>query len=49
MNPDEYLDRIAKLLNGQEWDSDTMSAIAEIIRESGREVKDLAEREEAAP
>ncbi len=35
------LDRIASLLSGKEWDCDTLLQVAEIIRESGREVADV--------
>ena len=37
----EALDELAELLDGQEWDSDTMAAVAGIVRATGREVGDL--------
>ena len=36
----EALNDIHELLDGKEWDSDTLNNIAEIIRETGREVRD---------
>jgi hypothetical protein len=36
----EALNDIRLLLSGKEWDSDTLSAVAEIIRETGREIKE---------
>lgn len=35
------LDRIASILSGAEWDADLMDQVAEIVRGTGREVKDL--------
>lgn len=35
------LDRIASILSGAEWDADRMMEVAEIVRGTGREVKDL--------
>lgn len=34
------LDRICSLLDGQEWDSDTTEAIAQVIEQTGRPVRD---------
>lgn len=36
------LDKLADLLSGKEWDSDTLLRVAEIIRETGRAVEDVA-------
>lgn len=36
------LDKLADLLSGKEWDSDTLLRVAEIIRETGRSVEDVA-------
>jgi hypothetical protein len=35
------VDAIARVLDGQVWDSDTPSTVAEIVRKTGREVDDL--------
>lgn len=37
------LNAIAELLSGEEWDSETMSKVAEIVRGTGREIKDVEE------
>jgi hypothetical protein len=34
------LEDIRLVLSGKEWDSDTLNAVAEIIRETGREIKE---------
>jgi len=34
------LEDIRLVLSGKEWDSDTLSAVAEIIRETGRKIKE---------
>jgi hypothetical protein len=35
------LDVIASLLDGQEWDTETVSAIAEQVRATGRQARDI--------
>lgn len=40
------MDAIAALMDGKEWDSDTSSAIAELVRETGRHVRDPDEVED---
>lgn len=35
------LDAIEALMSGKEWDSDTTSAVAEIVQSTGREIKDF--------
>ena len=35
------LDLIAGCLSGKEWDADTLDAVAEIVRQSGRSVANL--------
>ena len=35
------MDQIALLLDGQIWDSDTLSTISEIVRNTGRSVEDF--------
>lgn len=37
----ETLDAIADFLSGREWDADTLVAIADAVRETGREVRDV--------
>jgi len=37
----EALDSIQRALSAREWDSDTLSAVAEIVRRSGREIADV--------
>lgn len=32
------LDAIQRLMDGQEWDSDTMTSVAEIVRSTGRKI-----------
>lgn len=34
------LDAIAGLMHGEEWDADTTERVAEIVRETGREIGD---------
>ena len=34
----EALDAIAEIMSGNEWDADTMDAVARIVRETGRTV-----------
>jgi hypothetical protein len=41
----EALDRIAAMLDGTEWDSDTMSRVADIVMSTGRTVRDPSEME----
>jgi hypothetical protein len=36
----DALNDIWRLLDGQEWDNDTLNDIAEVIRETGREIKE---------
>ena len=36
----EALEDIHKLLDGTEWDTDTLLAIAEIVRETGRKIRE---------
>lgn len=36
-----YLDRIAELLSGTEWEAETIEHVADIVRESGREILDV--------
>jgi len=38
----EILDQIAALLSGQEWDTDFLDTIAEMIRSTDREILDIA-------
>jgi len=38
----ETLDQIADLLSGQEWDTDFLDTIANLIRGTGREILDIA-------
>lgn len=40
------LDHIQDQLDGVEWDADTLERIADIVRETGREVRDLSEEED---
>jgi xanthine dehydrogenase iron-sulfur cluster and FAD-binding subunit A len=37
----EALDRIAAALDGREWDADTLDAVAEAVRSTGRPVRDV--------
>jgi hypothetical protein len=37
----EALDLLRELLSGQEWDSDTTSEVARIVRATGRRVKEV--------
>lgn len=36
----DALDAIARLMNGNEWDSEMMSAIAEIVHATGRPLEE---------
>lgn len=35
---DSALDLITRLLNAEEWDSDTVVAVADVVRETGRTI-----------
>ena len=37
------MDNIHRLLDGREWDSDTIAAVAEIVQQSGRDIRDAGE------
>jgi hypothetical protein len=37
----DALDAIAKLLSGNEWDSGTLDDVANIVRSTGRVIRDL--------
>ena len=38
----QALDEIADLLSGNEWDADTIEAIAQLVRQTGRPVEDVS-------
>jgi hypothetical protein len=40
---EQALDRIAAALDGREWDADTLDAVAEAIRSTGRTIADPAD------
>ncbi len=40
--------RIAKLMDGREWDADLCSEIAEVLEDAGYQVRDTAEMEQEA-
>ncbi len=40
LNDWETLNQIHRLLDGTEWDSDTMSQVAELVEASGRKIGD---------
>ncbi len=40
VNDTERMNQIHRLLNGTEWDSDTMSQVAELVIASGRPIGD---------
>jgi len=40
-NDARVLTRIANILSGQEWDSDTLCQVAELVRETGRHVAEV--------
>lgn len=42
----EALNRIHALMDGEEWDSDTTSAISAILAQTGREIHDSNETED---
>ena len=43
-NPDTVaMDKIAELLDGTEWDAETLDKIAEIVKKSGREIREPVE------
>lgn len=39
----EALDRIHKLLDGREWSADTLDAIADVVRSTGRVIREPQE------
>lgn len=39
-DPNDTLQQIADILSGQTWSSDTLDAIATILREAGWEIRD---------
>lgn len=41
MTDTEALDRIARVLDAESWSPDTLDDIAVIVRQTGREVKDV--------
>lgn len=41
MTPQEALEKIQQLMSGVEWDSGTMSAVAEVMNEAGYSILDL--------
>jgi hypothetical protein len=43
MSDREAMDYIHDILDGREWDSDTLSEVVEILRETGRDVRDLGD------
>lgn len=45
-NPANVLDRIQLVLSENEWSTDTVDAIAQLVRGSGREIKDFPPEEE---
>lgn len=45
MTPQEALKQIQKLMSGVEWDSGTMSAVAEVMNEAGYPISDLQDDE----
>jgi hypothetical protein len=40
MNDTEALDAIAAILSGETWDSSHIEAIADIVRDTGRDIND---------
>ena len=45
MNDMQSMNEIEKIMSGNEWSADTLEDIAEVVRESGREIKDSNEVE----
>ena len=41
MTDTEAMDAIAAILSGTEWSADTLDEIADVVRSTDREVKDL--------
>ena len=40
MDDTKAMDEITKIMSGQEWSPDTLDYIAEVVRETGREIKE---------
>jgi hypothetical protein len=45
----DALNRIQELLDGSEWDSETMDNVAHAVRATGREIRDPADLPENVP
>lgn len=43
ISANEALDRIQRILSGNEWDSDTPDCVAHIVRMTGRTVEELTD------
>jgi hypothetical protein len=41
MTDAEALDAIVEIMSGQEWDVDTLDAVAQIVESTGRKVLDI--------
>lgn len=45
MTDTEALDRLAELMSGAEWSADTLDAIADVVRATGRSIDNCDELE----
>jgi hypothetical protein len=43
--PGEALDQITAILSGKEWNAEALDAVADVVRGTGREIKDTDETE----
>lgn len=43
--PNPLVERIVSMLNGKEWDADTVSGIADMLKQAGYEIKEPEEDE----
>jgi hypothetical protein len=41
MKDKQALDRIRDILDRQVWDADTLDAIADVVRQTGRKIRDV--------
>ena len=46
LTDEEAMDQIHSLMDGEEWDADTLDGIAEIVQKTGRAIGDCNELEE---
>ncbi|HCL4132417.1 TPA: hypothetical protein N2C61_003525 [Pseudomonas aeruginosa] len=46
MSPEEALKAIQNIMSGEEWSTDTLDAIRDVMEEAGYEIQDVEEVED---